>query len=54
MQPAINCDSVEKPGKNEVVRFMPTNWTRLKKQVDWDRKRLTACRDLESNRTKKS
>ena len=54
MQPAINCDSRDKPGKNEVVRFMPTRWARLKNWSDWDRKRISACREPASNRTKKS
>ena len=53
MQHAIKCDSWDKPGKNEVVRFMPATWIRIKDCPDCDRKRITACRDPACNRVKK-
>jgi hypothetical protein len=54
MQHAIKCDSRDKPGKNEVVRFMPTNWIRIKDCPDCDRKRSTVCRDPACSRAKNS
>ena len=51
MQHAIKCDSWDKPGKNEVVKFMPAN--RLRDCPDCDRKRITACKDPACNRAKK-
>lgn len=53
MQHAIKCDSQDKPDKNEVVRFMPTDWIRLRHYPDSDLKRISACQDLSPNRAKK-
>lgn len=53
MQRTIKCESGDKPGKNELVQFMPTDWIRLKHYPDSDRKRISACQDLSSNRAKK-
>ena len=52
MQHAIKCDSQDKPGKNEVVRFMPTMWIRVKDCPDCDRKRTTVCKDPTCGRRK--
>jgi hypothetical protein len=53
MQHAIKCESWDKPGKNEVVKFMPTNLNRFKNCPDCDRKRISACRDPACNLTRK-
>ncbi len=53
MQHAIKCDSWDKPGKNEVVRFMPVDLGRVIKNFpDSDRKRITVCQDPALNRPK--
>jgi hypothetical protein len=52
MQHAIKCDSTEKPSKNEIVRFMPTNWIRIKNYPDHDRKRIGACQTPTCGRRK--
>ena len=51
---ATKCDSQDKPGKNEVVRFMPTMWIRIRDCPDCDRKRSSACQDPACNRAKKT
>jgi len=53
MQYAIKCESWDKPGKNEVVRFMPTNLNRFKNCPDCDRKRISACKDPTCNLARK-
>lgn len=51
---ATKCDSWDKPGKNEIVRFMPVNLGRVIKNCpDCDRKRITACKDPACNLTRK-
>ena len=51
---ATKCDSWDKPGKNEIVRFMPVNLGRVIKNCpDCDRKRIGACRDPACNLTRK-
>ena len=52
MQHAIKCDSRDKPGKNEVIRFMPVNLGRFRDCPDCDRKRITACKDPACGRRK--
>jgi hypothetical protein len=46
------CDSWEKPGKNEMVKFMPVNFGRIKNCPDCDRKRISACKDPTCGRKK--
>jgi len=52
MQHAIKCDSQDKPGKNEVIRFMPVNLGRFRNCPDCDRKRISACQDPACSRRK--
>jgi hypothetical protein len=53
MQQAVKCENWDKPGKNEIVRFMPVNLARFRNCPDCDRKRISACQDPACNRTKK-
>ena len=50
---ATKCESWDKPGKNEVLRFMPVNLARFRNCPDCDRKRSSACQDPACNRAKR-
>ena len=52
MQHAVKCEGWDKPGKNEIVKFMPMNLARFRNCPDCDRKRTTVCKDPACSRKK--
>ena len=53
MRPVINCESLVKPGKHEIIK-QPIDWYKIVRTCpDCDRKRVSACKDPQCNRTKK-
>ena len=46
------CENWDKPGKNEIPKFMPVDLARFSRCPDCDLKRSAACRDPACGRRK--